>query len=69
MAIEPYAYADKIFTLDSFIEILEAVDLKAKNETNNEKLKKIQGALYEILTRAHTFEMQKNQVSYFHMTR
>lgn len=47
---------DKILTVESFIEIIEAVDLKLKNEPNNDKLLKIQGALYEILTRAHEFE-------------
>lgn len=50
---------DKILTLDSFIEILEAVDLKIKIEPSNEKLKKIQGALFEILTRTHEFEVYK----------
>lgn len=55
MAIEEFL-ADKIFTIESFIEIVEAVDFKIKNEPNNERLKKVQGALYEILTKAHEFE-------------
>lgn len=55
MAIEEFL-ADKIFTIESFVEIVEAVDLKIKNEPDNERLKKVQGALYEILTRAHEFE-------------
>ena len=52
---------DKILTLDTFIEIVEAVDDKIrKNEPDKiEKLRKIQGALYEILTKAHEFEIYK----------
>lgn len=58
---------DKILTLDTFIEIIEAVDEKVrKNEPNKiEKLKKIQGALYEILTKAHEFEMYKKEDQLF----
>ena len=61
---------DKILMLDSFIEIIEAVDDKIrKNEPDKiEKLKKIynskmpsQGALYEILTKAHEFETYKEK--------
>lgn len=56
---------DKIFTLDSFIEILEAIDDKIhKNEPDKiEKLRKIQGALYEILTKAHELELKNKMHS------
>lgn len=54
---------EKILTLDSFIEILYAIDDKIrKNEPDKiEKLRKIQGALHEILTKAHKYEMQKEE--------
>lgn len=54
---------DKIFTLDSFIEIVEAFDDKIhKNEPEKiEKLRKIQGALYEILAKAHEYETLKKE--------
>lgn len=54
---------DKVFTLDSFIEIVEAVDDKIhKSDPEKiEKLRKIQGALYEILSRAHEYETYKKE--------
>lgn len=54
---------DKILTLDTFVEILEAVDEKVrKNEPDKiEKLIKIQGALNEILTKAYEYEMLKKE--------
>lgn len=43
---------DKIFTLDTFVEAVD--DKIRKNEPDKiEKLRKIQGALYEILAKAH----------------
>lgn len=55
---------DKILTLDTFIEILKAVDDKIHKEPDNEKLREIQGALYEILAMTHQFEMiNKEKVS------
>lgn len=50
-------------TLDSFIEILEAVDDRIrKNEPDKiEKLKKIQGALHEVLAKAYEYEMNKKE--------
>lgn len=47
---------DKILTLDSLVEIVEAVNEKASKEPNNEKLQKINGALYELLTRAYKLD-------------
>lgn len=53
---------DKIFTLDTFVEIVEAVDDKIRNEPDKiEKLRKIQCALYDILTKAHEFEILKKE--------
>lgn len=54
---------DKILTLDSFVEILEAVDDKIRrNEPDKiEKLRKIQGALYEILAKAQEYETFKKE--------
>lgn len=58
---------DKILTLDSFIEILDAVDDKIrKNEPDKiEKLRKIQGAIHEILIKAHEFETYKKEDQLF----
>ncbi len=55
--------SDKILTLDSFIEIVEAFDDKIhKNEPDKiEKLRKIQGALHEILVKAYEYEMLKKE--------
>lgn len=52
---------DKILMLDSFIEIIEAIDDKIHKEPDNEKLRKIQGALYEILTKINQFEMENKE--------
>lgn len=54
---------DKILTLDTFIEILEAIDCKiSKNEPDKIlKLKKIQGAFHEILAKALEYEMYKKE--------
>lgn len=53
---------DKILTVDSFIEILEAVDDKIQNEPDKiEKLRKIQGALHEILIKVHEYEINKKE--------
>ena len=49
-------YSNKILLLDSFVEILEAIDDKVRKEPENNKLRKIQGALYEILTKVHEYE-------------
>lgn len=46
----------KILTLETFVEIVEAFDDKVQKEPKNEKLKKIQGALHEILTRAYKLD-------------
>lgn len=58
---------DKILTLDSFIEILDAVDDKIrKNDPDKiEKLRKIQGVLHEILIKAHEFETYKKEDQLF----
>ena len=58
---------DKIFSLDSFTEIVEAVDDKIrKSEPEKaERLRKIQGALYEILTKAQENEMNKEKCLLF----
>lgn len=50
-------YSNKILWLDNFAEILEAVDDKVHKEPDNVKLKKIQGALYEVLTKAYEYDM------------
>ena len=54
---------DKILTIESFIEILDAVDEKIlKNEPDKiEKLKKIQGALHEILIKTYEYDMLKKE--------
>lgn len=54
---------DKILTLDTFVEILEAIDDKIrKNEPDKiEKLRKIQGALYEILAKAQGYDAFKKE--------
>ncbi len=54
---------DKIFTLDSFVEIVEAFDDKIhKNDPNKiEKLMNIQGALHELLTKVYEYETGKKE--------
>jgi hypothetical protein len=49
-------YSDKLLSPDSFVEILEAIDDKTHKEPTNEKLKKIQGALYEVLAKVYEYE-------------
>lgn len=58
---------DKILTLDSFIEILYAIDDKIRNSEPDkiEKLRKIQGTLHEILIKAHEFEIYKKEDQLF----